>query len=659
MLESRFLVPPAKQERLKRSWAHGFNLMVLPLINEELFRACFHDSNGRPNKSIRMLTGVHLLKEWNDLTDEQVLENLEFNLQWHYALGLTSEEAHTCQKTLHNYRVMLLEYERAQAMFDAVTTGIAAMDGLGFGRQRLDSTHIMSNIAALTRLALFVKTMTKFLHELRREAADKLGAINAGYAKRYLEREGYFADAKRKQARRRLPVVARDLLALVRAFESDEEIREWESYGLMVRLLEEQCEVIEPADEEQPVEAAPPVCAERTPGDAGEGRRCDSTEQDDEEGAADECGEADEADDEGGDDERSVAAERDDEDDDGDDERSGMPEVAPEDCGAATEGDDENGDDESGGEPSASEGPLVRLKEGKEISGDSLQSPHDPDATYGHKGKGYEVQLAETCEESNPYQIITGVDVNGANESDQHATVPMVEQLAEKGLKPKKLFTDTAYGSGENIVECAGYGVDLQAPVQDPNKPPPVDRWAEPVEAPRDSGDEESRDNPEEMFGLGSFNFNSEFFEVESCPAGHAPVAQEVRDAPTPFRAVFSQAQCAGCPLAERCPTRLLKSGDRLLRWRDVKAATATRQLEQRESRFKEDYKIRSGVESTAGEFKGRHGGKKLRVREGPRVRVAAFLKAAALNAKRMVQYHTRLLNTATDPALAPAGAVE
>ena len=27
---------------------------------------------------------------------------------------------------------------------------------------------------------------------------------------------------------------------------------------------------------------------------------------------------------------------------------------------------------------------------------DSLRSPHDPDATYGHKGKGYEVQVAET-----------------------------------------------------------------------------------------------------------------------------------------------------------------------------------------------------------------------------------------------------------------------
>ena len=38
----------------------------------------------------------------------------------------------------------------------------------------------------------------------------------------------------------------------------------------------------------------------------------------------------------------------------------------------------------------------VKVKEAKQVGSDSLQSPHDADATYGHKGKGYEVQVAET-----------------------------------------------------------------------------------------------------------------------------------------------------------------------------------------------------------------------------------------------------------------------
>jgi len=70
--------------------------------------------------------------------------------------------------------------------------------------------------------------------------------------------------------------------------------------------------------------------------------------------------------------------------------------------------DDDAGDNTSdtpqtvdrGSDAKPAQGPRLQLKEGKKISGSSLQSPHDPDATYGHKGKGYEVQLAETCEES-------------------------------------------------------------------------------------------------------------------------------------------------------------------------------------------------------------------------------------------------------------------
>ena len=77
-----------------------------------------------------------------------------------------------------------------------------------------------------------------------------------------------------------------------------------------------------------------------------------------------------------------------------------------------------------------------------------------------------------------------------------------------------------------------------------------------------------------------------------------------------------------------------------MLKWRDANAATQTRQREQQEPDFKERYKIRSGVESTAGEYKGRHGAKKMRVRGKKAVTREAYTKAAALNVKRAVQYH-------------------
>ena len=70
----------------------------------------------------------------------------------------------------------------------------------------------------------------------------------------------------------------------------------------------------------------------------------------------------------------------------------------------------------------------VALKDPKQVSADSLQSPHDPDVTYsGHKGKGYEVQVAETCHEENATQLITHVEVTPSSGSDTDVSVPVVD----------------------------------------------------------------------------------------------------------------------------------------------------------------------------------------------------------------------------------------
>lgn len=141
----------------------------------------------------------------------------------------------------------MLESNRSRLVFERVTRGLAEADGLKLGRQRLDSPHVISNIARLTRLTLFVETVTNFLRALRRDLPAKLEFLDAGYVHRYLEREGYFADAKRRQVRRRIRAVASDIYRLVVAFQDDEDVSSLPAYALFNRLFTEQCEVGEAA----------------------------------------------------------------------------------------------------------------------------------------------------------------------------------------------------------------------------------------------------------------------------------------------------------------------------------------------------------------------------------------------------------------------------
>jgi len=572
LLECQFLLPPEKLTRLMKSWAAPFRERVLPLIDEEAFRDAFSSTTGRPNKSIRLLVALHLLKEWNDLTDEQVIDHLEYNLQWHYALGIESGPAHICQKTLHNFRVLLNTNKRAQQVFTDVTIGLSKMDGVGLQRQRLDSTHVLSNIAVLTRLALFVETVAHFLKDLRKEAPASYESLAPGYGHRYLDREGYFSDAKREQARRRLPVVAQDVYELMVAFKDDDLVSSLPAFELLKRLFEEQCEIIDDADGGDGDGSTTDAGA----GDAGQGRT------------------------------------------------------------------------------------RVKPRDPKSIPSSSLQSPHDPDVTYGHKGKGYEVQVSETCGEENPYQLITGVAVNGANESDQNAVLPMLEQLDESGMLPKEMLADTGYGSGANIVESAELGVDLVAPVPDPNAPSPADHFVAsvsdepPAKAPSSAQRTEPTKPPVDAstpLGLEWFSFDETCNLVFSCPMGKPADDQRVTGAMV--IAVFSAMTCAGCPLAAQCPTRLLSNGDRQLRRARTTIATEVRQAEQQSSSFKDGYKIRSGIESTNQELKGRHGLDDLRVRGKPRVALASLLKSLAVNVKRAAQWHVRQMANSTPCACA------
>ena len=142
--QSQFLVTPKKAERLKGSWAEVFRNQALPLIDEERIAPMYCADNGRPNRAVQTVLGVHILKEMFNLTGQEALEQLEFNLLWHHALGLDMDETHLPQKTLHNFRVRLMRHDGGRLAFQETTDRIIQALGIGTGRQRLDSIHIMS-----------------------------------------------------------------------------------------------------------------------------------------------------------------------------------------------------------------------------------------------------------------------------------------------------------------------------------------------------------------------------------------------------------------------------------------------------------------------------------------------------------------------------------
>src|SRR5262249_6021295 len=152
--------------------------------------------------------GTLILKEASDLTDEEALDALRFDTRWWCAFDLEPEQSELCQKTLHNFRVKLLAGQKGPLVFRRVADELIAALGLDVSRQRLDSTHILSNFARLNRLGLFCETMRVFLHALKKGHARAYASLPRGILTRHGD-ESWYRDARREEGPRRLGVVAR------------------------------------------------------------------------------------------------------------------------------------------------------------------------------------------------------------------------------------------------------------------------------------------------------------------------------------------------------------------------------------------------------------------------------------------------------------------
>ncbi len=245
------MLNPEKIQRLNNSWAKPFQDQVLPLIREEEFAEMYCPNNGAPNKSVRILVSLHLLKDQYDLTDAETLQMFEWNNQWQYALDVSPNEAHVCRKTMHNFRARVMDNQKGRVLFDQIADGVAKLGKIDFGTQRTDSTHIVSNMMILNRLGLFVKTIESFLNKLERMQAPQLQELPQRFFDRYINRKGYFADAKSSKARRRVEDCAKDLWYLVDQFCEDSKLSKLKQYKKLTRLFKEQCKVVDGQDPEE------------------------------------------------------------------------------------------------------------------------------------------------------------------------------------------------------------------------------------------------------------------------------------------------------------------------------------------------------------------------------------------------------------------------
>ena len=162
---------PKRRKILEDSWAGIFRDHIRHVLPVDLLGKHFSAGMGRPTNELVSMMGAMLLQHMHDLTDEETVEQFAFNIQWHFALDITSNSdkaAYVCPKSIWTMRSIMTEYGLYDAVFEAVGDKLLNVFDVDPAFQRLDSVHIFSNMRHLGRIGIFTSTIKKFFTNLKR-----------------------------------------------------------------------------------------------------------------------------------------------------------------------------------------------------------------------------------------------------------------------------------------------------------------------------------------------------------------------------------------------------------------------------------------------------------------------------------------------------------
>ena len=260
----------------------------------------------------------------------------------------------------------------------------------------------------------------------------------------------------------------------------------------------------------------------------------------------------------------------------------------------------------------------VSIRPASEMSGDSLQSPHDPEATYRQKNgqsyKGYVTNLSETCDPENPVQLITSVQTATNTTDDGQLLADTLDDLAARQIAIEQATVDGGFNGPTSEDACRQHGVKLR---------PTTIRGGQSAAG---------------RFGWEAYTWTLDEAGQPSqvgCPKGQT-VPVEPGGKAGWFLARFDEQLCAECPFfkkACRVKPRQRTSPTLNVKLRSIQVACL------RQGMSADNAAIRANVESTIHAFKHPFAGGKLPVRGLIRAHMMACGSALMVNLRRLHDY--------------------
>lgn len=187
--DAGFYLTEREKNMLHHSWAEVFSKDIFPRIDERPFEKLYSRIDSRPNTPVNVIVGALILKELLNLSDDETLSSLLFDIRFQYALHTTSfEEQPMSDRTLGRFRERCHHYEEETGIdllgdtLKGLSKELAALCTQDTHLKRMDSLMIAANIRKLSRLEL--------LYAVTRKTVKGLSVVPDSL-KHYLSADGH------------------------------------------------------------------------------------------------------------------------------------------------------------------------------------------------------------------------------------------------------------------------------------------------------------------------------------------------------------------------------------------------------------------------------------------------------------------------------------
>lgn len=240
VLDSTFNLTEREKRMLEKSWANTFADKVFPAIDENIFSVLYSKKASRPNTPVNVIVGALILKEALNVTDDEIVEAMAFDIRYQYALQ---------QPVLKSSQLVTepsagLEQEETEHDVDLIHECVVKMakeisDFMDItpDKQRMDSLMVAANIRNLSLLELFytcVANLCKIMDERGTKIPDE--------QYHYIKKDDYNKCIYHKRdmdATERNVVVMKDADILIKICDSTGDFDDTSEYQLLIRLLKE------------------------------------------------------------------------------------------------------------------------------------------------------------------------------------------------------------------------------------------------------------------------------------------------------------------------------------------------------------------------------------------------------------------------------------